>query len=528
VESVLQWLAVKKDEWLLIFDGADHDPELISQFLPAMNRGNILISTRNPHMHSIAEMTYEIVDMSQQEAITLLLRSAGTGHDPTSRHDRELAAPIVDELCCLPLAVDSAGAAIMNHISTISDYLSIYRKHRIQFSDNPHLKGKHSRALYMTWDISFDAIRHRASDSNIPDRHSAALAILLLRIFSFLHYERIPESLFSRAAISHEKDTSGEDILSEALQLDVDNKWNPLMFRSAIQVLSSFSFVKTLSGVFYVTMHRLVHDWIRDWMSSGEQRELVHSIRSLFRWSIPTGNLDNHIPYCREIVIHISTHCQLVAQCLPEYEEEDDTLLDQMGQVMSVMGYYNQAQNFGQQVLEVRKKLLCEEDEKIREAMVFLAMAYRQLGEYHSAQELQVKVLEGRKQLLGNDHVDTLKAMGNLASIYWCMGEYHSALELEVKVLEGWKKLLGDEHVHTLLAMHNLACTYENLGQLKKAQELLTFVIPQCEAKLGPAHPYTVSSVKALHQIKAKMARHRKRESMKRIIFSFKSCLKIN
>jgi hypothetical protein len=135
VQSVLQWLAAKRDEWLLIFDGADHDPELISQFLPAMNRGNILISTRNPHMQSIAGMTYEIIDMSQQEAITLLLHSAGTGHDPNSRHDRELAAPIVDELCCLPLAVDSAGAAIMNRISTLSDYLSVYHKHLSRIDD---------------------------------------------------------------------------------------------------------------------------------------------------------------------------------------------------------------------------------------------------------------------------------------------------------------------------------------------------------------------------------------------------------
>jgi hypothetical protein len=499
VQSVLQWLAAKKDEWLLIFDGADHNPELMSQFLPAMNRANILISTRNPHMQSIAGMTYEIVDMSQEEAITLLLRSAGTGHDPTSRYDRELAAPIVNELCCMPLAVDSAGAAIMNHISTLSDYLSIYRKHRIQLSDDSWLKGKYDRALYTTWDISFNAIRHRASNSTIADGHSAAIAIILLRIFSFLHYERIPESLFSRAAISDEKDTPDEHILSNALQLDVDNKWNPLMFRSAIQVLTSFSFVTTIStGMFHVTMHRLVHDWIRDRMSFGEWREIVGIIRSLFRCSIPKGSLDNHIPYCREIVIHISTHCQLVAQCLSEYEEEDDTVLDQMGQVMLTMGYYNQAQDFQQQVLKARQKLLGEDDQKIWEAMLSLAWTYSTMGQYQSAKELQMKVLERWKQLLGDEHADTLRAMGNLALTHRQLGDYHSAKELEEKVLDERKKLLGNEHGHTLIAMANLAVTYWYLGEYHSAQELQVKVLEGRKQLLGNDHVDTLLAMENL------------------------------
>jgi tetratricopeptide (TPR) repeat protein len=497
VESVLQWLGAKKDEWLLIFDGADHDPELISQFLPAMNRGNILISTRNLHMQRIAGMTYEITDMSQQEAITLLLRSAGTGHDPNSPHDRELAAPIVEELCCMPLAVDSAGAAIMNCIASLSDYLSIYHRHRIQLSDNTHLKGqsKYDRALYTTWDISFNAILDRASDSATTDGRSAAIAILLLRIFSLLHYERIPESLFSRAAISKEKDIPNEHILSAALQLDVDNKWNSLMFRSAIRILSSFSFVKTLSiGTFHITMHHLVHGWIRDRMPSGEQREIVRIIRSLLRWSIPQGSLVNYIPYCREIVIHISAHCQLVAQCVSEYEEEDDTVLDQMGEVTSIIGYYNQARDFQQQVLNVRQRLLGEEDEKTWETMLSLAWTYLKLGQYQSAKELQMKVLERWKKLLGNHHVDTLWAMANLASTYRYLGEYHSAQELNVKVLEGRKQLLGNEHVDTLQAMSNLATTYRHLGEYHSAQELEVKVLEEWKQRFGDDHADTLTA----------------------------------
>jgi hypothetical protein len=463
-----------------------------------MNRGNILISTRNLHMQRIAGMTYEITDMSQQEAITLLLRSAGTGHDPNSQLDRELAAPIVEELCCMPLAVDSAGAAIMNCIASLSSYLSIYHRQRIQLSDNTHLKGqsKYDRALYTTWDISFNAILDRASASATTDGCSAAIAILLLQIFSFLHYESIPESLFSRAAISKEKDIPNEHILSAALQRDADNKWNSLVFRSAIQILSSFSFVKTLStGTFHITMHHLVHGWIRDRMSSGKRREIVKIIRSLLRWSIPQGSLVNHIPYCREIMIHISAHCQLVAQCVSDYEEEDDTVLDRMGEVTSIIGYYNQARDFQQQVLNVRQRLLGYKDEKTWEAMLSLAWTYSKLGQYQSAKELQMKVLERWKKLLGNDHPDTLWAMANLASTYQYLGEYHSAQELNLKVLQGRKQRLGNDDVDTLQAMANLATTYRYLGEYYSAQELEVKVLEGLRQRFGDDHADNLSAM---------------------------------
>jgi hypothetical protein len=35
----LQWLSRIKYEWLLVFDNADHEPDMITKFLPAGNQG---------------------------------------------------------------------------------------------------------------------------------------------------------------------------------------------------------------------------------------------------------------------------------------------------------------------------------------------------------------------------------------------------------------------------------------------------------------------------------------------------------
>lgn len=48
--------------------------------------------------------------MSQNEAVLLLLKASHLSDTSGNMHN--LAQNIVNELCCLPLAVDQAGAAI--------------------------------------------------------------------------------------------------------------------------------------------------------------------------------------------------------------------------------------------------------------------------------------------------------------------------------------------------------------------------------------------------------------------------------
>jgi hypothetical protein len=50
VESVLQWISRIQHEWLLVFDNADGEPDVVAKFIPPGNRGNLLITSRNPDM----------------------------------------------------------------------------------------------------------------------------------------------------------------------------------------------------------------------------------------------------------------------------------------------------------------------------------------------------------------------------------------------------------------------------------------------------------------------------------------------
>src|ERR1700735_2307654 len=79
VESVLQWISCIGEEWLIVFDNADNPPpEVVARFIPSGNRGNILITSRNPSMGRLvsSENIIEINGMEESDAISLLLKSS--------------------------------------------------------------------------------------------------------------------------------------------------------------------------------------------------------------------------------------------------------------------------------------------------------------------------------------------------------------------------------------------------------------------------------------------------------------------
>ena len=129
VQSVLQWISFLQEKWLIVFDNADAPPpEVVAKFIPSGNRGNILITSRNKLMGRIVsfENRIEIKEMEEADAITLLFRASCL--DPLPEH-LEDAKKIVNELYCIPLAIDHAGAYIEAGKCDIDQYLRQFSVH---------------------------------------------------------------------------------------------------------------------------------------------------------------------------------------------------------------------------------------------------------------------------------------------------------------------------------------------------------------------------------------------------------------
>src|ERR1700733_14450222 len=76
--SVIHWLSELDLNWLLVFDNASGEPSTASKSLPHGDRGNVLITSRNPEMkRNVSSGAWiKVEEMEEEDAISLLLKAA--------------------------------------------------------------------------------------------------------------------------------------------------------------------------------------------------------------------------------------------------------------------------------------------------------------------------------------------------------------------------------------------------------------------------------------------------------------------
>ena len=324
-ESVLRWLSRVDFEWLIIFDNAGDDPRVVSGYFPGGNRGNILFTSRNQALRRYVspEACAEVEKMEEDDAISLLLKSALL--DESSEGAKQASRLIVKELCFLPLAVDQAGAAIANGLCNVGDYLQMYLEHRKELLAYPMFGGasNYGRAVYGSWDLSFEAIKAR-------DSQAGRTAIFILQMFAFFHHENIGEEIFKAAAEAAEEACLGNGsdsdmdflqdniILHQVLQLDKGGNWDPLFFREGIQVLLSFSLIKKAAIGNTYSVHPLVHSWSHDRMLPEEQW-IKYACSHILSSSISFQFTSEHCAFRQRLLPHIKVNLHDIQLEMPSF-----------------------------------------------------------------------------------------------------------------------------------------------------------------------------------------------------------------
>ncbi|KAA6412978.1 MAG: hypothetical protein FRX48_02721 [Lasallia pustulata] len=512
-EAARNWLSTI-DKWLLIFDNADGEPDIIGENLPSGIGGHVLVTSRNPNMRRIAseESYLEVNEMDKHDAILLLLKAAYL--PKPSEKDEADASAIVDELGCLALAVDQAGAYIGSGFCTINTYLEVLSRHRKELLDqSSSFKGasKYGRAVYATLDISYEAIKRKQSRAPNPREAIAAKnAITVLQIFSFFHYGNIMEETFKRAAELAEARRAeyqdaprsrlpwtGRELPGDLLELDNERKWDPLLFRNSIQILLSLSLIKRdTSGETY-SIHPLVHSWSRDRMTNSAVMKWAASANAILAGSVDSGGSESSHTYRRKLVPHINAYYQFVKASQVATLSKDDECV-WYGRAFQENGNWDRAEVFCKSAVEMETRLLGTEHPDTLTSMSNLALTYSHRGLWKEAEKLGVQVVEISKRVLGAEHPDTLTSMSILALTYSRQGLWKEAEKLEVQVLEIRKRVLGAEHPDTLISIGNLASTYSHQGLWKEAEKLGVQVLEIHKRVLGAEHPDILTSMSIL------------------------------
>ena len=169
----------------MVFDNADNlAPEVVRRFIPSGNKGNILITSRNPSMRWLVSSEIEINEMEESDAISLLLKAS---HIDVLPEDLKAAESLVIKLGCIPLAVEHAGAYIYAGNSSIHDYLRQFSLHCRDLMSHDIFKGEsnYNQTVYGTWDLSFREIKkstiwcrkcRSSQSSNLNSSHMCLLS----------------------------------------------------------------------------------------------------------------------------------------------------------------------------------------------------------------------------------------------------------------------------------------------------------------------------------------------------------------
>lgn len=168
--------------WLLILDNVDTEEaaEAVDALLPRLQGGHVLLTGRLARWGAEVEVL-ELDVLEEGDAVSFLLARTETRRR-TAPDDERQAHTLAQELGCLPLALEQAGAFIAERRLTFAAYLATWREKREKVLTwfDPRV-SHYPASVATTWQTSFDRLSE-------PARR-------LLERLAWLAPEPIPERL---------------------------------------------------------------------------------------------------------------------------------------------------------------------------------------------------------------------------------------------------------------------------------------------------------------------------------------------
>ncbi len=409
MKSVKRALTHATAPWLLIFDNVDDPRLLLTPYFPEGDRGNIIITSRNPECQQYNTVgSKNVGQMMAAEAVALLAKTVYGTSDLQNKED-EGGREVAEKLGCLALAIVQAGAYIRETSCSFNNYLTLYYQRRelvLTYLPQQYTGTDYRYTVYATWQVSLNMIE---SKQDATSKH----ALELQKILCFYHHDRVPMQMFYNTWYNLREDPNTSDAL-----LWPQSGLNFFDYRQAVQasvtLLASFSLV-TREANALLSMHPLVNDWCQNQVAvNGKQARCQQAISLLARsvaWKFKTDDYN----FRRSLVSHIHACLRVPEYC--------DTAADQqvmrdwpvLALILGENGSTQDAIALLEQTVALRKSQLGEEHPDTLASMYVLAVCYSEVGRQDEGLRLTEQLGSPRKTKLGKEHPHTLKSVKWLA-----------------------------------------------------------------------------------------------------------------
>jgi tetratricopeptide (TPR) repeat protein len=413
------------------------------------------------------------------------------------------AVALARKLDGLPLALSTAGAYLMQVSTSWRQYLQDYESVWDQLQKlSPQLLTYENRAMYSTWNISFESIR-RQSES----------AAMLLRLWAFFGNEDLWYELLR-------KELLWQGGMEDGPQWFRDLTETRLAFDQTMRVLCSHGLVEphsttaqTRSESSGYSVHACVHSWMIHVLNGPDEQDLAALAMKCTSLHVP----EHEIPEYWLIERRLLPHADRCRQLLGEVDDESRAWMSSsLGFFYMGQGRYKEAEAMLERTLEGCEKVWGPAHSWTLDAVTNLGTTYLKRGRYKEAETMLERALEGYEKAWGHgpEHTSTLDTVNNLGLVYFDQGRYKEAEAMYERALKGYEKVQGPGHTSTFNTVNNLGCLYTDQGRYTEAEAMYERALKGYEKAWGLEHALTLNTVNNLGCLYVDQGRYKEAEAM--------------
>ena len=504
----------------MIIDNADEISFPVEECYPDSDYGVILITTRNPVLKvhgTIGPRHYHFHELKENESTELLLKAADEP-PPWSPSTLNSARDICKTLGHLPLALMHAGKTILSRQATLENYQTFFEKNwtrirKMKNSNHARAISDANAAIYSSYELIHDGIVAKGTRASED-------ALDLLKVFSFLHRQRIRADIFLRAASNQISETQEK---KEREQRETQIRNERRSTAPWAQVFKSFGleFLTFLLNLGYrPALPRMLSDALES--NHFDEQRLREALKELFQMSLVFANPDpKDDSYSMHPAVHLwvrerpemkladqAVWCQVAANILaqaillpPMGENEEDQILrrDLLPHVRHVQHKEKEIRARFLENRESRKRLWPIPQPLLDRAwamqLVKFSLVYSQCGLLETAETLQLQVADFAIEKLGMEHTATMDILLLLSSTYWQLARMEEAAELQQRVLEACIKVRGPNDLKTLKIMDAFGSSRWQQGRIPEARKIHETAVEGFKHARGDNHVDTLRAM---------------------------------
>jgi tetratricopeptide (TPR) repeat protein len=163
--------------------------------------------------------------------------------------------------------------------------------------------------------------------------------------------------------------------------------------------------------------------------------------------------------------------------------------LDEQAEAQSGEGKFAEAKALYEKSLEIRRRVLGDNNPNTAESYAHLANCLNGLGQYAAAQSVYEKALDRGRRAFSDDHPATAMHYDNVAVNLMYQGKFAEAQPRLEKALEIRRRLLGEDHDETATGYNNLGSNLSAQSKYATAQPLLEKALRIARRLAGDDNP---------------------------------------